>query len=44
MEISPYYYKHKGDLLDDELIDETEEVIEIIKRHNIPYELKGKIL
>ena len=42
MEIAPYYYKHKGNLLDDELIDETEEVIEILKRHHIPYELKEK--
>lgn len=42
MEISPYYYNHRGNLIESELIDETEEVLGILKRNNIPYEVKGK--
>jgi len=42
MEIAPYYYKHRGKLIEDELIDETKEVLEILERNNIPYELNGK--
>ncbi|TYQ15890.1 UNVERIFIED_CONTAM: hypothetical protein Cloal_2385 [Acetivibrio alkalicellulosi] len=31
MEIAHYYYKYRGKLIDDELIDETNEVLEILK-------------
>jgi len=42
MEIAPYYYKHKGNMVEDEFIDETKEVLEILDRNSIPYELCGK--
>jgi len=38
IKVRPRYLKHRGNLIKDELIDETEKFVEILKKYSIPYE------
>jgi len=38
IKVRPRYIKYKGQLVPDELIDETQQFVEILERYNIPYE------
>lgn len=38
IKVRPRYVKHRGQLIDDEIIDETELFIEILEKYSIPYE------
>ncbi|SFD01760.1 DUF6678 family protein [Clostridium uliginosum] len=43
IKIRPRYLKHRGRLIDGELIDETEEFISVLKRYSIPYEEENRV-
>lgn len=38
IKVRPHYKKHRGRLIPDEIIDETEAFLSILERYNIPYE------
>ena len=38
VKVRPRYKKHRGQLIADEIIDETTEFVSILEKYNIPYE------
>lgn len=44
LQITPYYYKYQGKLIDDREIDETEDMITLLEKCRIFYEQKQKII
>ncbi len=38
IKVRPRYLKYRGNLINDELIDETEEFVAILKKYSIPYD------
>lgn len=41
IKVRPRYLKHRGQLIEPEIIDETEEFEEILRRYDIPYDIEN---